>query len=651
MLRTPDPAPSADHLEPVTEATTQRVRTPLFPPYDEVRHLLPVWAGRHRRQVTGLERTLMALTGTPQSPVDWSDPGAWIPERLAGDDRELAHAIWEESRGQVNPRHTYGHWLLSQKYGLLESGPDEILALTERGRSFLDALDEEGGSTEAFLDEQEGLLHLLALIDDLGPIGRAGLLEDWTDYLNRHSRFNAPSVCSDALGRRLTNLLRRALVRRDRAGYSITAAGADYVSQQEGTRNRQQEQSGLAPDDELRDGERDSGFAEAQLLGAREAGLRAVASPQADEDGAEVEEEGIADDEERPFDPAKIKVRTIPIVVDQVAARLEYGEIDLAPDFQRLRGIWKARNKSRLIESLLLRIPIPVFYVAADNEDHWAVVDGVQRISTITDYMSGEFPLRQLEYRTELNGRHFADLPRNMQRRISETQLTVNVIEPGTPPEVMFNIFRRINTGGEPLTAQEIRHALHQGPARGFLKQLAESEAFLKATNGSISPRRMADRECVLRFLAFHIRPWEDYHADSLDGFLGDTMRRINVAGADQRTRWERDFEKAMRAARGLFDDDAFRKRYDLHHKRFPVSKPLFEAWSVAFARCSSDDVRSLVSLRRSVRDRFMDLLNRDSAFEQAVSLSTDQRRRITKRFGAVQNLVQEVLKCSNASD
>ena len=675
MLRTPDPAASADHLEPVTEAAARRVRTPFFPPYDEVRHLLQVWAGRHRKQVTGLERSLMALRGTPQDPVDWRDPDAWIPKRLTGEDRELAHAIWKESVGQVNPRHTYGHWLLSQTYELLESGPDGVLALTERGRAFL---DEEGGSAEMLLDEQEGILHILTLVDDLGPTRRAGLLKDWTDYLNRYSRFNAPSTYSDTLRRRLTNLLRRALVRRDRAEYSITAAGADYLLQQRGTRDQKQRQREPVADDELRDGERDSGSAEAPLLEVREAGRGALAGstserlggaamlpvsdpspqsglrlapPRADEDGAEVEEREIADDEERPFDPAKIKVRTIPIVVDQVAARLKYGEIDLAPDFQRLRGIWKARNKSRLIESLLLRIPIPVFYVAADNEDHWAVVDGVQRISTITDYMAGKFPLRQLEYRTELNGRHFADLPRNMQRRISETQLTVNVIEPGTPPEVMFNIFRRINTGGEPLTAQEIRHALHQGPARAFLKRLAESQAFLKATNGSISPRRMADRECVLRFLAFHIRPWEDYRADSLDGFLGDTMRRINVAAADQRTRWAQDFEKAMRAARAILRDDAFRKRYDPHHKKFPVSKPLFEAWSVTLARCSSDDVRRLASLRRPVRDRFMDLLNGDSAFEQAVSLSTDQRRRITKRFGAVQNLVQEVLRCSNESD
>ena len=230
---------------------------------------------------------------------------------------------------------------------------------------------------------------------------------------------------------------------------------------------------------------------------------------------------------ERPFDPARIKIHTVPAVVGQLMSRIEYGEIDLAPDFQRLSGIWNAERKSRLIESLLLRIPIPVFYVAADDEENWAVVDGVQRLSTIHDYVTGKFPLTRLEYRGELDGQRYGDLPRAMQRRISETQFVVNVIEPGTPPEVMFNIFRRINTGGMPLNGQEIRHALNPGPVREYLKTLAGSTEFVYATNGSIKPNRMKDRECVLRFLAFHMEPWEQYSADSLESHLETAMKAI----------------------------------------------------------------------------------------------------------------------------
>ena len=379
--------------------------------------------------------------------------------------------------------------------------------------------------------------------------------------------------------------------------------------------------------------------------------LEADADAGLQEDGVELEQDdpdGAA--AEHPFDPSKIKVRTISVVVDQLVKRVEFKEIDLAPDFQRLKGIWKARDKSRLIESLLLRIPIPVFYVSADKDDHWSVVDGVQRISTITDFIAGAFPVTDLEYRDDLNGRRYADLPRSLQRRINETQLAINVIEPGTPADVMFNIFRRINTGGEPLRAQEIRHALYGGPVRDFLKTLASSEDFKRATGG-INPRRMADRECVLRFLAFHLDRWEDYQAASLDGYLGTTMQKLNRADSERLGQLTADFRKAMRAATEIFGGNAFRKMYSSVPRKYPLSKQLFEAWSVAFARCNDDEVDRLIASRDLVKENFMSLRRSDSGFEAAISYGTGKIPRVRKRFGAIQNLVQEVLRCSNASD
>ena len=341
---------------------------------------------------------------------------------------------------------------------------------------------------------------------------------------------------------------------------------------------------------------------------------------------------------EHPFDPSKIKVRTIPILVDQLVERIRHREIDLAPDFQRMRGIWKPVNKSRLIESLLLRIPIPVFYVAADADDNWEVVDGVQRMSTMCDYVSGEFPLAGLEYRVEFNGRHFEQLPRVMQRRIRETQLVVNVIEPGTPPEVMFNIFSRINTGGMKLNAQEIRHALHPGPVRDFLKALAGSEAFMAATNRSIKPDRMIDRECVLRFLAFHIEQWEQYRSRSLDGYLAGIMKRINAMTPGERNSLAADFEKAMQAAQRIFGRRAFR---NVSNERARINKSLFEAWGVQLARCSPRDIDRLVKQRERVLAGFEAVL-RDPEFDKAISQATAMPQRIRTRFTAVRDLVQE---------
>lgn len=365
--------------------------------------------------------------------------------------------------------------------------------------------------------------------------------------------------------------------------------------------------------------------------------------PNGYDDGLEVEQDDPSEIK-RPFDPEKIKVRTTNVVVDQIVARIEHEEIDLAPDFQRLAGIWTPERKSRLIESLLLRIPIPVFYVASDEIDTWYVVDGVQRISTIHDYVKGRLSLTHLEYLTRFNGHSYTDLPRSMQRRIRETQLVMNVIEPGTPEEVKFNIFRRINTGGMTLNGQEIRHALHPGPVRDYLKVLSETDEFLKATDHSINKQRMGDRECVLRFLAFHIDPWDDYSAIDLDSYLGLAMEKINKMKPDVRAEVAEDFGKAMRAAFEIFGEDAFRKRYDLNAGRNRVSKPLFEVWSVGLARRSRQQIATLVNRKQEIINEFMSLLNEDQEFNDAVSYSTGTPARVRKRFRAIDELIERCL-------
>ena len=346
----------------------------------------------------------------------------------------------------------------------------------------------------------------------------------------------------------------------------------------------------------------------------------------------------------RPFNPEKIKVRTLSIVVEQLSSRIKHEEIDLTPDFQRMRGIWSNPRRSRLIESLLLRIPIPVFYVSADVNDNWSVVDGVQRMSAMYDFVEGAFALTGLEYLADLEGLRHENLPRNMHRRIGETQLIINVIEPGTPGEVMFNIFHRINTGGMTLNSQEIRHALHPGPVRNYLRDLAQMDEFLAATDSSIGEARMADRECVLRFLAFYINPWEQYDANDLDGFLVGAMKSLNLMKREQREQLKEKFRETMAAAAAIFEKDAFRKRYDVSDKRKPINKALLETWSVGLARRQPADLKILVGRRKILCQRFSELLNTDQEFDLSVSTSTGVPQRVKKRFGEVERLIKRCL-------
>lgn len=358
-------------------------------------------------------------------------------------------------------------------------------------------------------------------------------------------------------------------------------------------------------------------------------------------------EEGIEQEKEQinhPFKPEKIRIRTVYPTIDQVVLRLAHNEIILTPGFQRRPDIWKPVDRSRLIESLLLRIPIPVFYVATDENEVWSVVDGLQRISTIRDYIKNEFPLESLEYLTGLDENCYKDLSRPMQRRISETQLIVNVIEPETPREVMFNIFRRINTGGLKLNGQEIRHALNPGPVLSYLEELAKTKEFLAATDSSISSKRMADEECILRFLAFHIAPWEKYSTYSLDRHLGEAMRKINNMDESKRDRLSADFKKAMRAAHKIFGMYAFRKQYSQHDDRRPINKALFESWSVGLARRSDEEIKILVKNRKKIVRDFISYMNDDYDFYAAISASTGDPVKVRKRFQVIDKIVNRGL-------
>jgi restriction system protein len=208
------------------DGSDRRVRIPHFPPYDEVRLVLPVWTGMARAEVTGLRSTIAQLRGTPQDPVDWSSPDEWIPVRLTGSDRDVALAVWTGTDKHVNPRHVYGHWLLATNYGLLDEDDGGVLRISKRGADFVKS---PGGETEAALDEAEGLLKLLALVADSGPASFGQLVAGWGEYLSRRSKFGTDSTIKDTLRRRLKNLLSRELLDRSGTQYTISEAGLAYL--------------------------------------------------------------------------------------------------------------------------------------------------------------------------------------------------------------------------------------------------------------------------------------------------------------------------------------------------------------------------------------------------------------------------------------
>ena len=347
-----------------------------------------------------------------------------------------------------------------------------------------------------------------------------------------------------------------------------------------------------------------------------------------------------------PFDPAKIDVDLRPLTLDLVMKRMRHDEIDLRPAFQR-NDVWTLRARSRLIESILVRIPLPAFYIDGTNDAKWVVVDGLQRLSAIKQFAVVEtMKLKGLEFLTQFDGFKFRELPRDLQRRMEETQITVYIIRPGTPENVKFNIFDRINTGAVPLSPQEIRQALNQGPATEMLERLASSDAFQRATASSIRDLRMTDREFVLRFIAFFLEPSPSEvttKAGGFDFFLHQAMKKLNIATDAERERLETAFIRAMEIALQVFGAYAFRKRETVVDRRNRVNKALFESWSVAFARLSPDQVSRLIARKEEAVARSIALM-RDSEFNDAISQSTGDPKKIRLRFERVQAAIDEVL-------
>ncbi|MBL8660245.1 MAG: restriction endonuclease [Rhodospirillales bacterium] len=210
----------------MVEEALVRVRTPFFPLYSEVRALLKIWPGFTKEAVLTLINALQDQRGTPQNPVDWTEPDTWIKERLSDENEALAERIWQSSGKQVNPRYVYGSYLFINSYDLLVTDVHGIYHLTQSGEGFLN--NEE--SIVRAIDEIEGLPQLLSILAPKSPVKRSDLLDEWGQYLKERSRVGTASAIKEALWRRLRNLVERGLIARNGNSYAITDEGLKYAA-------------------------------------------------------------------------------------------------------------------------------------------------------------------------------------------------------------------------------------------------------------------------------------------------------------------------------------------------------------------------------------------------------------------------------------
>ncbi|MFV8163735.1 DUF262 domain-containing protein [Mycobacterium sp. 134] len=370
---------------------------------------------------------------------------------------------------------------------------------------------------------------------------------------------------------------------------------------------------------------------------------------EAEQDSSETEFQDI----ERPWDPESIRVTTKTFSLRHILDLIEENSLDIAPDFQRLQ-VWKIKQKAQLIESILLQIPLPAFYFSEDADGYLRVVDGLQRLSTVRDFVRGSefdgrgFALRQLEYLVDVEGSRFTDLPAPWQRRIYNAQIVAHVIDPATPAPVKYDIFRRINTGGTPLNAQEIRHCMSKKRSRDFLHDCVDTPQFRSATRGALEKqRRMIDREVVLRFIAF--TRMGDYARYRELGPMETLLLRTTEELDDPRIVSDDDLHHLYGALmQGLvnseivFGEHAFRKWPTYSDTLNPFNRALFETWTTILAGYTTDMIdRAASEIATNARHR----MSNDFQYIDSISTSTGDYRRVEMRFNTADSIVQDALR------
>ena len=351
---------------------------------------------------------------------------------------------------------------------------------------------------------------------------------------------------------------------------------------------------------------------------------------------------------ERPYNPEQIRVEELRFSLRQIFDMIKDGDLDISPDFQR-NEVWDEFRQARLIESILLRIPLPVFYFSQEEDGKLHVVDGLQRLSSIYKFMSSKLVLRDLEYLTNCNGKVFSGkncIEEKYSRRIKMTQISANVIDPQSPTKVKFDIFRRINTGGLPLNAQELRNCLSSKNLRTALKAMVGSQ-FKNATNGSISDKRMAAQEMALRFIYFrhlYLNSSVSSYSGKMDDELDKMVDTISHDATFPLDEYVSAFEKAMKNSVYLFGRHAFRKVCSTTKEtdnRSVINKALFISWSVTLSNYTYEQISEKYKKGEMVR-RLGELIDNDMSYRNAITYGTNGKSNLIAAFSAAANILSE---------
>lgn len=356
------------------------------------------------------------------------------------------------------------------------------------------------------------------------------------------------------------------------------------------------------------------------------------------------------------YGPDDIFVENKPFSLKQIVELVRDGDIELSPNFQR-NFIWDKTRQSKLIESILLGLPLPSIYLSQYKDGRLTVVDGLQRITTIKKFLENDLVLSNLEYLKECNGYRYKDLEgilSNLRlRRFGQTQIMCFVIDYRSPSQLKFDLFRRLNTGGKPLNNQEIRNCLSRPEVQHILKSMVDLDSFKDATDSSVKDTRMEAREAVLRFIYFYEQytpqnPLGKYNGDmetTLDNFIDE----LNYRDLSKIKGYIDKYDNALRIAHYLFGAFCFRKILPstLGMRRAQINKLIMLTFSVLLVDYNFEDV--IKSNRESsLVESLADFIHTEDRLFDAITWSTNSKWNIETGFKSFKKFLEQNIKTNH---
>lgn len=335
-------------------------------------------------------------------------------------------------------------------------------------------------------------------------------------------------------------------------------------------------------------------------------------------------------------------------MIKDIIASIDDGSIVLTPDYQR-NYLWDNKKSSKLIESILLNIPIPVIYASEEEDGKWNIIDGLQRLNTLNRFYKNQFKLSGLEVLNELNGKTYSDLSDNLKSKVDRGDLTIILLLESSSRDIQYDIFMRLNTGAVQLNEQELRNCLYRGKLNDLIKtKMIYNEDFIKLFNFNILHKRMIDVEIILRYLSFSNNYNKEKNIiENYDGRIKNLINNfmLEYQNADDKIleEFQNKFNENIKKCRLIFEDKAFKKMNINGRYETRINRPLYETIMLCFEQYSLDELLSK-------KDRILyetECLLKNTEFNDLISTATGNTSKTNKRITMYSDLLKGIFNDS----